>query len=186
MDLTVERTHELMERGDFIDRVAQIFENIEFLQDSPDGWDCWVYRENRRSGRYAKIKLNGSTVYLHRFLKFCSCSHGPYGSFRDPENHSALHSCGNAWCVNPSHIRYGDHKENAADAKRHGTLPSGEDHANARLSNEAVQAIRESYADGTTQAVCARHHGISQSTVSKIVLGKRRTEAGGPIKGADY
>jgi hypothetical protein len=57
------------------------------------------------------------------------------------------------------------------------------------LSDEQVRMLREEYAVGrangrrvTLATLAARYH-VSESTVSRLVRGKRRREAGGPISG---
>lgn len=49
------------------------------------------------------------------------------------------------------------------------------------VSDEQVVAIREAYRAGTTQVVLAAFYGISQKTVSSLVVGRSRRAAGGPI-----
>jgi hypothetical protein len=56
----------------------------------------------------------------------CKLAHGPAPT---PKHHAA-HSCGKGHeaCINPKHLRWATPRENAADAKLHGTFkppPSG-------------------------------------------------------------
>lgn len=53
--------------------------------------------------------------------------------------------------------------------------------AGVRVSDEQVVAIRRAYEAGTTQVVLAGLYGISQKTVSSLVVGRSRRAAGGPI-----
>lgn len=53
--------------------------------------------------------------------------------------------------------------------------------AGVRLSDEQVVEIRRAYEAGTTQVVLAGRYGISQKTVSSLVVGRSRRAAGGPI-----
>ena len=50
-----------------------------------------------------------------------------------------------------------------------------------RLTDSEVVALRQGYRDGKTQVVLAAVFGVSQSTVSSLVLGRVRIAAGGPI-----
>ena len=50
-----------------------------------------------------------------------------------------------------------------------------------RVSDADVVRIREDYRAGTTQVVLAARYGISQKTVSSLVVGRARVSAGGPI-----
>ncbi|WP_209560010.1 helix-turn-helix domain-containing protein [Frigoribacterium sp. PvP032] len=50
-----------------------------------------------------------------------------------------------------------------------------------RLSDSQVVALRQRYRNGTTQVELAAQFGVSQSTVSSLVVGRARVDAGGPI-----
>jgi DNA-binding MarR family transcriptional regulator len=50
-----------------------------------------------------------------------------------------------------------------------------------RLSDPQVVALRQRYRNGTTQVELAAQFGVSQSTVSSLVVGRARVDAGGPI-----
>jgi transcriptional regulator with XRE-family HTH domain len=50
-----------------------------------------------------------------------------------------------------------------------------------RLTNAQVREVREKFAEGARQADLAAEYGISQNTVSSLVLGRTRRPAGGPI-----
>lgn len=50
-----------------------------------------------------------------------------------------------------------------------------------KLTDEDVVRIREARAAGERGISIANRYGISESTVSLLVRGKRRLEAGGPI-----
>ncbi|WP_062210011.1 hypothetical protein [Demequina oxidasica] len=51
-----------------------------------------------------------------------------------------------------------------------------------RLSDAEVVDLRERYAAGARQVELAEEFGVSQNTVSALVLGRTRVAAGGPIK----
>ncbi|WP_061963322.1 hypothetical protein [Demequina aurantiaca] len=51
-----------------------------------------------------------------------------------------------------------------------------------RLSDAQVVELRERYAAGARQVELAEAFGVSQNTVSALVLGRTRVAAGGPIK----
>ncbi|WP_430867918.1 hypothetical protein [Demequina aurantiaca] len=51
-----------------------------------------------------------------------------------------------------------------------------------RLSDADVVTLRERYAAGAKQVDLAESFGVSQNTVSALVLGRTRVAAGGPIK----
>lgn len=49
------------------------------------------------------------------------------------------------------------------------------------LSDEQVVEIRERFRDGAKQVDLAAEYGVSQNTISSLVVGRTRTKAGGPI-----
>lgn len=51
----------------------------------------------------------------------------------------------------------------------------------ARLSDEDVVSLRERYAAGERQVQLAEAFGIGQTTVSALVSGRTRADAGGPL-----
>lgn len=53
---------------------------------------------------------------------------------------------------------------------------------NQRLTDEQVRKIREMRAAGAPQDELAEYFGVSQAHVSRIVLGRQRKTAGGPIQ----
>lgn len=53
---------------------------------------------------------------------------------------------------------------------------------NKILTDEQVRKIREMRARGAPQSELAELFDVSQAQISRIVLGKQRKEAGGPIQ----
>jgi hypothetical protein len=77
-------------------------------------------------------------------------------------------------CLN--NLRWGTQKDNMEDQKHHGTRPGGEQHHNAKLTNLQVAEIH-SLSGTMSQYKLAERFGVSQSCISNILLGKRRTES---------
>lgn len=80
-----------------------------------------------------------------------------------------LHSCDNPPCVNPGHLRVGDHAANSQDAVVRRRWPRGSGHANAKLTDSAAAEIRIST---ETQRALARRFGVSQQAISQVRTGK--------------
>jgi len=57
---------------------------------------------------------------------------------------------------------------------------------NRRLTDEQVRKIRELRANGAPQDLLAEMFGVSQAQISRIVLGRQRRAAGGPIQLRKY
>lgn len=102
-----------------------------------------------------------------------------------PKKMWVLHSCDNRKCVNPSHLRLGDHADNMNDrmirkrtatAERSGRKKHPERFANAvmhgsknpasKLTEDTVRMIR---ASPGSHRIIAERFGISKSAVEQIV-----------------
>lgn len=131
---------------------------------------CWLWTAalDDKGYGFLKVKRGGKwkRVGAHRvsFMLF----YGPI-----PSGLGVLHSCHNARCVNPHHLRAGTQKENGQDMVKHGTAAMGERNGNSRLTQEQVDRIRVMYASGSySQHAIANMFGVSRSLISPIVNGK--------------
>lgn len=79
----------------------------------------------------------------------------------------ALHNDGNSLNNSPSNLRWGFGAENAADRNTHGRTARGERNSKARLTAEIVRSIR---ASPLTQMELAAIYGVSQTTISSVIL----------------
>jgi len=76
------------------------------------------------------------------------------------------HKCDTRACVNPRHLELGTPAENSNDMRTRGRAARGEGHGMAKLTNEAVLAIR---ADTTSsQRALARRFGVSKPVISGV------------------
>lgn len=98
--------------------------------------------------------------------------------------HECRHICGNGHlgCVTPSHLEWGTHAENMADAVAHGTVRNnpryGKDHHDFRATDEVVEKILSDLGLGMTQYEVAAKYGFGQSHISRIKNGWRRNKDG--------
>lgn len=105
---------------------------LRFWQKVQKTQACWVWQGTTSRG-YGNLRV-GSTVdgtrtkvLAHRFsyeLHYGQC----------PKELLVLHSCDNRRCVNPAHLRLGDHADNANDAKLRNRL-ARHDHRGRRNPN---------------------------------------------------
>lgn len=72
------------------------------------------------------------------------------------------HLDGNPWNRNLSNLAWGTHADNAADAKRHGTLGTGMKARRRKLTDDQVRMIRQRMAAGEHTKVVAKDFGISE------------------------
>ena len=69
---------------------------------------CWEFSGSRGRHGYGQLRIDGHKVGAHRVA---------YEAWVEPvpEGLHVLHSCNNRACINPAHLRVGNHVENMAD-----------------------------------------------------------------------
>ncbi len=84
------------------------------------------------------------------------------------------HRCDNPPCVDGEHLFLGTAKDNFHDCLAKGRYtPKGTGNAAAKLTESEVLRIRELWASGHwTQQAIANDFGMTQSSVSALLLGK--------------
>ena len=85
-----------------------------------------------------------------------------------PEGNVARHLDGVRTHNVVSNLKWGTQKQNAKDAKDHGTWLHGERCRLAKLTEKEVVEIRSMYDGGILHAVIANQFGIAKPTVSQI------------------
>ncbi len=87
----------------------------------------------------------------------------------------ALHSCDNPPCVNPKHLRWGNHQENMDDAVFRDRFALGENAAHAKLSNADVLVIFNRFLKGEKViTIAADYPHVSYDTVYAVCRRRRR------------
>lgn len=126
--------------------------------------ECLLWPYRTVPAGYGLAVIGGVQKRAHRWMCFLV-----YG---DPptSKHEAAHSCGNAPCVNPKHLRWATPAENSADKVRHGTVSRGERNGRTSLSEADILAIRSAPPD---LAVLMDRYGVSKGCISKIRSGQR-------------
>ncbi len=122
--------------------------------------------EHEQNAGYYCVRLPTARVLAHR-LVYAWC-HGAA-----PVGLVVRHLNGNRRDNRPENLMPGSQVENAADARRHGTLPCGTQIPNAKLNGPLVREIRARYAAGETQASIRRALGLTPPHVWDVV--HRRT-----------
>lgn len=126
---------------------------------------CIIWPFSKLPKGYGRIEWEGKGALVHRIV--CKRAHGPAPTNR----HVAAHSCGNASCCNPHHIRWATPKENSADQELHDTARKGADRAGAKLTEAQVIEMR-AMKGGMSYPQIARRYGISPGHARDIVTGR--------------
>lgn len=145
---------------------AKYGEPLEWLRlhSSYPGDDCLIWPYGRTPKGYGSVRWNGRTIHAHRAM--CIMAHGePASGYTE-----AAHSCGNAGCCNPQHLRHSTSAANHRDKAAHGTILCGEAHPRAKLKDADIIEIRRLLARGEkTQAELARSFGVTDGAISLAV-----------------
>lgn len=146
----------------------------DFIEVTPRG--CHVWLGSKFESGYGRLKVGGRSYRANRMS--WEFANGPI-----PAGMKICHTCDNPPCVNPAHLFVGTDADNMADMARKGRASKnltkvytrGNEHHNAKLTDEQVGELRREYeAGGTSQSRLAVKFGVSQALVSKIVRGMHR------------
>lgn len=123
---------------------------------------CWEWNQNPRR-RYPSFMVRGMHYEAHRLSH--QIFNGPIGDLH------VCHRCDNPRCVNPEHLFVGTHADNMRDMAqkdRAGTR-AGRQSANAKLSDEQVQAIRAKSERGFPAKWLAAEYGVTANYIRKVI-----------------
>jgi predicted XRE-type DNA-binding protein len=130
---------------------------------------CWIWVAGISGSGYPQFWYDG---------KNCRANRLSYEHYKGtiPTGLYILHRCpggDNPICVNPDHLRVGDHTENMADRGVNGSQVRGELHPDSLLTESDVLMIRDLYATQRfTQSELALYYGVGQTTVSDLLRRK--------------
>jgi hypothetical protein len=134
---------------------------IEDLQTSCKLWT----RGTHRNG-YGTVNHCGRNMLVHRVA---------YMLFKGdiPQGKMVLHSCDNRRCVNPDHLRLGDHKDNMGDMKARGrsARQMGSSHGMSKFSEACVLKAVKLLEGGLPLTEVSKITGMSCATLCDIRKG---------------
>lgn len=128
--------------------------------------ECWLWKGTKRGNGYGCVGYNSKLLDAHRLSYEVYI--GPI-----PDGMLVCHKCDNRLCVNPDHLFLGSYRDNYQDSKRKDRNTRGERHANSKLSDDDVIAIREAYRVRRygDMPLLAERFGVSISTIHRIGQG---------------
>ena len=135
---------------------------------------CWEWQGATNSTGYGNLSFHGRAATAHRVAAFLSGLVQDVAAPRDRRSTGfILHSCDNRRCCNPEHMRVGTYAANQLEAyaRQRRTAYKGESHANAKQTKESIMLIKDMHLHGVSQEAIARLLQVSQSGISKILLG---------------
>jgi len=138
--------------------------------------DCWHWQANKNNKGYGMIRRGNSAqkILAHRAVYELVNGAIPVGLV-------IMHSCDTPSCCNPSHLRAGTMLENIQDMIKKGRkvvgfnldnkppIFSGENHPQAKITNEIAIAIRNS--DGNRSELIKKY-GVSVSMIKNVRSGR--------------
>lgn len=138
---------------------------------SPELGPCWLWAGAGMGQGYGKAWHEGRLIGAHAasYRLFV----GPV-----PDGHEVCHACDVRLCVRPGHLFTGTRLDNVRDMIAKGRAwpnpARGADHYAAKLSDDKAAAIRLAYAaGGVSQTELAVVYGVAQTTISRVLLGRR-------------
>lgn len=140
--------------------------------------ECWEWQGGMVGGthRYGVFRMVDSQGERHSLGAHRVAWRLTHGAFPEPGT-VLCHRCDCPTCVNPAHLFPGTQKENIRDCigKQRNSAPPvrpGEQNVNAKLTPEAVKAIRLAAGGRGNIAALALENGVSAWTITQIRKGR--------------
>lgn len=156
-------------------RMQPVIDPAKFWRSVDTTGDCWLWTRSLSTHGYGQQWHNGKLLRSHRIAWLLT--HGPI-----PHGQCVCHTCDNPKCCNPRHLFLGTQRENLRDmvAKGRNHVPPagswiGTRNVRAKLTPDAVRAIRADYAAGASLRKLSERFGVAHTAIASVL--KRRTWA---------
>lgn len=148
----------ILTRADLGEELARWQELFNSKWKLSQNGECWIWQASIRSDAYGQFHIKRRPLAAHR---------AAYLLFKGDLQFSlqVCHTCDVPRCVNPEHLYLATPQENSADMVAKGRSQVGEEHHQAKLTEEAVLAIR---ASSVGSEHIARRYGVDGSLIRRI------------------
>ena len=130
---------------------------------------CWEWSKCLHKDGYGQLNYHRKYWLAHRLAWALTNGEIPPGM-------CVCHKCDNPKCINPDHLFLGSHADNMNDMKKKGRrkgINAGEANGRAKITQRIADEMRRKYKEGGhTQMQLSAMYGLSQPTVSLILLNK--------------
>lgn len=126
--------------------------------------DCWEWQSYCGKDGYARVQFRVNGNKLHeRGHRVSTCLELK----RDIEDTEVVrHSCDNPPCVNPNHLKVGNHYENVMDRVKRGRSATGEENGKSQLTRKQVSRVYDSFQAFVKEK--AENLGVDEKTIRCI------------------
>jgi hypothetical protein len=133
--------------------------------------DTWKQLRAPVNGGYHSVSLMGMDKKSHKFR----CGGLVLMAFVGPRptGFEMCHENGNRADDRLINLRWGTRRSNVEDTIRHGRVPRGEKHANAKITADQVLKLRAARASGLKYREIGEQFNLPMSTIYKAILGTR-------------
>lgn len=129
---------------------------------------CIEWQMSRSRDGYGQARYHGKQQGTHRIAYMI------YHSTTLKSNEYICHTCDNRKCINVHHLFLGDALANNLDTikKHRQVFHYGEDHKDAKLTNEKVLEMRKRNSRGESIRSLSREFGVAFETAREAIHGK--------------
>lgn len=146
-------------------RKADIERLMAKIVKAPNG--CWEWTGYIGTSGYGSFLLHGRNYNAHRAMWITIHGEEP------PPEIKVCHTCDNRICVNPDHLFLGTPQDNSDDMVSKRRQPLGTRNGRAKLTDDAVRAIRRRYNEGDCSIRdLASEYNATKSMIHDVVSGR--------------
>lgn len=148
------------------DAIARFWQKVTVKGDD----DCWLWTGTKTKFGYGRVTIQRRSYAATHFALSASGLPRPTGK------HQALHSCDNASCVNPRHLRWGTHRDNMDDKIQRGrcTRLEPEQMPNSYRDTPENRARKEYILRSPKSCrALASELGVGATLIASIRIGKK-------------